>query len=150
MQKKHVFAYPLTALFAFGIGAAGASGTAMTTASAPAPTATVTVTPDSQPAQTVTVTKAAAEPPPAQASEPSAQPESFPGDGTYEVGVDIQPGKYASDTPVSGNCYWARLKSDDPFDGILANNNSSGKSVVVIKKSDKYFQSSGCADWTKR
>lgn len=153
MQKKHLFGYPLVTLLAFGIGAAGSgASTTATTAASPAPTVTVTQTADApeQPAATVTVTQtsdAAAVP---AADETSAASESFPGDGTYEVGVDIQPGKYSSDTPTSGNCYWARLSSDDPFDGILANNNSSGKSVVIVKKGDKYFQTSGCSDWTKR
>lgn len=146
MQKKHLFGYPIVTLLAFGIGASSASTSAVespaasATATQPAPTVTRTAAPET-PVASTTTTAAASVPP---------SPAAIPGDGTYEVGVDIQPGKYASGTPASGNCYWARLSSDEPFDGILANNNSAGKSVVVIKKSDKYFQSSGCSDWTKR
>ena len=147
MQKKHLIGYPIVTLSAFAIGAAGSASTPAATNAAPAPTTSVTTA--SQPAPTVTVTAAPESPEQVPSATPTP-PAGIPGDGTYEVGVDIQPGKYASDTPTSGNCYWARLKNDDPFDGILANNNSSGKSVVVIKKSDKYFQSSGCSDWTKR
>lgn len=153
MQKKHLFGYPLVTLFAFAMGAGGSGASEGTsTAAAPAPTVTVTQTADepARPAATVTVTRTPDAPAAVPAAAQTTASESFPGDGTYEVGVDIQPGKYTSGTPTSGNCYWARLSSDDPFDGILANNNSSGKSVVVITKTDKYFQTSGCSDWTKR
>lgn len=145
MQKKHLVGYPIVTLSAFAIGAAGSASTPAATNAAPAPTTSVTTA--SQPAPTVT---AAPESPEQVPSATPTPPAGIPGDGTYEVGVDIQPGKYVSEPSTSGNCYWARLKNDDPFDGILANNNTSGKSVVVIKKSDKYFQSSGCSDWTKR
>lgn len=145
MQKKHLVGYPIVTLTAFAIGAVGSSSTPAPSGAAPAPT--VSVNSAAEPAPTAT---AASTPPTQIASATPAPAAAIPGDGTYEVGVDIQPGKYASDTPTSGNCYWARLKNDDPFDGILANNNSSGRSVVVIKESDKYFQSSGCSDWTKR
>lgn len=145
MQKKHLIGYPIVTLSAFAIGAAGSASTPAATSAAPAPTTSVTTA--SQPAPTVTAAPESPEQVPSATPTPAA---SIPGDGTYEVGVDIQPGKYVSEPSTSGNCYWARLKNDDPFDGILANNNSSGKSVVVIKKSDKYFQSSGCSDWTKR
>lgn len=145
MQKKHLIGYPIVTLSAFAIGAAGSASTPAATNAAPAPTTSVTTA--SQPAPTVTAAPESPEQVPSATPTPAA---SIPGDGTYEVGVDIQPGKYVSEPSTSGNCYWARLKNDDPFDGILANNNSSGKSVVVIKKSDKYFQSSGCSDWTKR
>lgn len=154
MRKKHLIGYPLTALLALGIGAAGGSGDGATTSASPTPSTTVThtVTAEAQPPVTVTATAppaetpaSAAAPAPAQAAGPT-----LPGDGTYEVGVDIQPGTYVSDKPSSGNCYWARLKDTDSFEGIIANNNSAGRSVVTIKKSDKFFQSTGCSDWAKR
>lgn len=148
MQKKHLVGYPVATLVAFAIGAAGSASTPAPTTAAPA--SAVSPTP-SAPAPTVTVPATPAPTPDATPTpDTTSAPAGVPGDGTYEVGVDIQPGKYSSDTPTSGNCYWARLKNDDPFDGILANNNSSGQSVVIIKKTDKYFQSSGCSDWTKR
>jgi hypothetical protein len=61
----------------------------------------------------------------------------------------VQPGTYKSGTPHSGNCYWARLSTDDPLDGIIANNNSAGPSVVTIHKTDKMFQTTGCDEWTR-
>jgi hypothetical protein len=81
---------------------------------------------------------------------PAPGPETaMAGDGTYEVGVDVKPGTYVSPAP-SDSCYWARMKAGDGVDNIIANNNNSGQSVVTIKASDKFFESSGCSDWTKR
>jgi len=44
----------------------------------------------------------------------------------------------------------ARLTGGDGIDNIIDNSNSSGRSLVTIKASDKLFESSGCSDWTKR
>jgi len=75
---------------------------------------------------------------------------SFEGDGTYQVGADINPGTYKSSKPDSGNCYWARLKNDSgQFSAIIANNNSSGQSVVTIRSTDGVFETSGCNPWVK-
>lgn len=71
------------------------------------------------------------------------------GDGTFQVGKDIQPGTYRTRTGSSG-CYYARLKgfSGDLGD-ILANNNTDAPAVVTIASTDKGFQSQGCGTWTK-
>lgn len=110
----------------------------------PGPTVTETET-ETAPAETTTVTAAA--PSPESATAPGS---TIPGDGTFQVGVDIKPGTYVSGVPDSGNCYWARLSGSDTFSDIIDNNNSAGQSLVVIKPTDKYFESSGCNDWTKR
>lgn len=117
-----------------------------------APQATVTV-----PGPTVTVTEKAEQPaekkeePAKETTEPA--PPAGLGDGTYEVGVDVKPGRYKTVVPDdSRNCYWARLKNDSgELSAIIANeNNSPGARVsVTIKKSDKFFSSRGCGDWTK-
>ena len=73
----------------------------------------------------------------------------MPGDGTYEVGVDVKPGTYVSKAPDS-NCYWARTTGGDGIGDIIANGNSAGQVVVTIKSGDKFFESNGCSDWTKR
>lgn len=96
--------------------------------------------------------------------DPQAAPAHGPattitsGDGafdesTYEVGVDITPGKWRTDGPPSGDgpCYWARLKNTDgDFDSIIANGNAGGKTTVTIGKTDGAFQlrGGGCT-WTK-
>lgn len=74
-------------------------------------------------------------------SVPLPDPNSF-GEGTYEVGVDIQPGRYRS--PGGDNCYWARL--DDSQD-ILDNNISSGPNVFDVRESDGFIELSRCT-WT--
>lgn len=88
-----------------------------------------------------TVTVPAAPPPPKVA---------MPGDGTYEVGVDVKPGSYVSTTPDSGNCYWARLSGPHTGNDILDNGNSAGQVIVTIAASDKFFESAGCNDWIRR
>lgn len=85
---------------------------------------------------------AAAEPAPAQTTITA---------GTYEVGVDIEPGKYKSSGPTGFGCYYARLKTNDGSVGdIIQNNISQGASVVTIKESDGYFETSGCEPWVKQ
>ncbi len=87
---------------------------------------------------------AAIPPPPPQPTIATAK--SIPGDGTFLVGSDVQPGTYRS--KGGSPCYWARLSdvSGAP-DGILANNVGQGPAVVAIKKTDKAFESNGCARW---
>lgn len=74
-----------------------------------------------------------------------AVPTATPGDGTWRVGVDIQPGTYRS----SGGdpCYWARLY------GFAGNSQSeihlgSGPTVVTIAPTDVGFESRKCGTWT--
>lgn len=138
--------------FVLGIAAGSSSGSGATTA---ADASTVTVHEPAQtayataaaaPAETVTVTESAA---PAT-SATTQNGSSIPGDGTFQVGVDVQPGTYISTAPDSGNCYWARLSGSDGFDNIIDNSNSSGQSLVTIKATDKFFESRGCNAWTKR
>jgi hypothetical protein len=91
-------------------------------------------------------------PPRPEAAAPAPAPESAPrgpgpsgegfGEGTYKVGVDIQPGLYKT-TVTSGMGYWARL-ADPDGDNILANDvKESGTMYLRIRASDKYVQISG-------
>jgi hypothetical protein len=74
------------------------------------------------------------------------QATKFSGDGVYMVGVDIKPGTYKA----SGSGYWERLRSaGGGFDGIIANGNPSGKAIVQIKKTDKFFNTTGMSEWTR-
>jgi hypothetical protein len=66
-------------------------------------------------------------------------------DGTYVVGVDIDPGTWR--TGGQHNCYWARLRSLNTND-IIDNNSSDGPQVVEIAVSDKAFLTKGCGAWT--
>jgi hypothetical protein len=64
------------------------------------------------------------------------------------VGLDIQPGTYAS----SGNndCYWARLSGfGGTLDEIITNEFADGQQVVTISASDVGFESTRCNTWTR-
>ncbi|WP_280271951.1 hypothetical protein [Nocardia wallacei] len=76
---------------------------------------------------------------------------SIPGDGTYVVGVDIQPGTYRTAGPADGRygCYWERAKNlDGTVDSIIANDYGKGATTVRISSSDVAFKTSGCSSWT--
>lgn len=75
------------------------------------------------------------------AAVPSGPRTSFT-TGTYEVGVDIQPGRYRS--PGGTDCYWARLDQDQE---ILDNNLSSGPTVFDVRESDGFIELNRCT-WT--
>jgi hypothetical protein len=71
------------------------------------------------------------------------------GDGTFEVGKDIQPGTYRTRSGSDG-CYYERLKGfDGTFEEIISNNNTDDPAVVTIAASDKGFHSQNCGTWTQ-
>jgi hypothetical protein len=128
---------------AFMIGAiAGYSGNPKAGSNSARETVTVRVpTPDSAaPAQT-----APAEAPPTQAG-----PATTMGDGTYQVGVDVQPGQYKTAGPERDlPCYWARLKDDSgAFESIIANGNPNGPSSVTINQGE-FIELNGDCSWAK-
>jgi hypothetical protein len=90
-----------------------------------------------------------ADPVPAPAPAPA---DITVGDGTYEVGAEITPGKYKSEgtRPGEFRCYWARLKGDDEFGDVITNHLDNGPTTVVVKASDKYFKTQGCVEWVKQ
>jgi hypothetical protein len=155
--NRHIIGYSATAVLALiiggGLGNAAVAEkpakviTTIKTVDVPGPATTVTSPPITVtvkvPGPTITKTITVTEPAPAPAT-------AMAGEGTYEVGVDVQPGTYIS-APTSGsNCYWARMKAGDGIDNIIANDNTTGSAVVTIQAGDKFFKSSGCSDWTKR
>jgi hypothetical protein len=85
---------------------------------------------------------AVAAPAPAPESAPEAPAGAEFGEGTYKVGVDIQPGEYKG-TVDDGNGYWARL---DRNQEILDNewSTKTGASMYLrVKSSDAYVEISG-------
>ncbi|HEY7832295.1 MAG TPA: hypothetical protein VIG30_01905 [Ktedonobacterales bacterium] len=71
------------------------------------------------------------------------------GDGTFQVGKDIQPGTYRTRVGSPG-CYYARLKGfGGTVDDIIANDNTDAPAVVLIAATDKGFQSQNCGTWTQ-
>lgn len=148
----HLIAYSAVAVTTFVLGAA--VGIAGSGASSPG-TRTVTTTATTSAAGAVRTTTASPRTVTSSrtatvTAEPPAPATAIPGDGTFEVGVDVEPGTYVSEASPGGNCYWARLSGSESFDDIIANNNSSGQSLVTIAATDRFFESSGCSDWTRR
>ncbi|MFJ8649064.1 hypothetical protein ACIRNI_23450 [Streptomyces sp. NPDC093546] len=84
----------------------------------------------------------------AKPQEEAKKAASIAGDGDHEVGKDVQPGLYRTSGNEDGLCYWERAKdSTGETDSILANDNVTGTSYVLLKASDKVFKSNGCKDW---
>jgi hypothetical protein len=70
------------------------------------------------------------------------------GDGTYRVGIDIQPGTYRS--TGGSSCYWVRLGNlDGDFDAINANDNADGQAYVEILPTDVAFSTDDCGTWSR-
>jgi len=68
-------------------------------------------------------------------------------DGTYEVGVDVEPGKYK--TPGgSDSCYWARLRANDGASGDIIDNSLAVGPQTVTINAGEYFETRGCGTWT--
>ncbi|HEX6483146.1 MAG TPA: hypothetical protein VF043_30245 [Ktedonobacteraceae bacterium] len=102
-----------------------------------------------QPAQNNT-TQAPAQPTatPKPTQKPTPSFATF-GDGTFQVGKDIQPGTYRTRVG-SSNCYYERLKGfSGSTDDIIANNNTDFPAIVTIQATDKGFTSQNCGTWTK-
>lgn len=80
--------------------------------------------------------------------EAAAKANEIPGDGTFVVGTDVQPGTYRAGPSPSGNCYHARLSSLTSTD-IIDNGNTSGPLTIRVLASDKALMLSGCATFRK-
>lgn len=127
-------------------GTAGALAWSSTTVVASPPVErTVTVTAPAPPPEVITVTAQAPAPDPA----PTGPLTTF-GDGVWEVGVDVAPGKYKTAGTDSYGCYYARLQNNDgTVADIISNGFGQGPVTVTVKPTDGYFETSGCVDWTK-
>ncbi len=69
-------------------------------------------------------------------------------DGTFEVGVDIEPGTYiASDAPHL-TCKWRRLSDFTWTSGTIVETKASGQKIVAIRDNDVGFATYGCGEWT--
>ena len=82
---------------------------------------------------------------PVDATAPASPATEFD-DGTYRVGLHIEPGTYRSGG--GGTCYWARLSDfSHELSGIIANGNNP--TTVDIAASDAGFTTFGCETWIK-
>jgi hypothetical protein len=64
------------------------------------------------------------------------------------VGADIQPGSYRTSGGSGGQCYYARLKTDNTT-SYIANNLSSGPMRMTVRSTDGYVEFSGGCEWRK-
>jgi hypothetical protein len=71
---------------------------------------------------------------------------SFAGDGTFRVGVDIQPGTYRSEGGAA--CYWERLKGLSGSIDDMIDNGVAGPKPVQIMPSDFAFKTQACGSWS--
>ena len=83
-----------------------------------------------------------------QPEDPSAD---IPGDGTFVVGEDVQPGDYRAVVPEDSYlCYWERLSdTTGDFEDIITNGiaEAGDEVTVTIEESDRAFGSEGCGPW---
>lgn len=80
-----------------------------------------------------------------QAEEVAAK--STFGAGTYEVGVDIVPGRYHADSG-SSTCYWEKMTNDANRETI-ENDLSTGSQVVTLE-GGILFKTERCGTWQRR
>ncbi|NJC71229.1 hypothetical protein HC031_16130 [Planosporangium thailandense] len=69
-------------------------------------------------------------------------------EGTWAVGVDVQPGTYRAKDPVAGQCYW-KITSDANGRNIVANDLVNGGRPTVTLQGGQYFTTEDCGDWAK-
>lgn len=75
---------------------------------------------------------------------------SFPGNGDFRVGPDIEPGTYRTTGNTDGSCHWERAEdAGHGLDSLIAEGDVTGTAVVTISAKDTYFKTSGCGDWKK-
>jgi hypothetical protein len=111
---------------------------------------TVAVAPSGQ---GTTNAQAAAGAAPAAAAPAPSGPPSEVGDGTYQVGTDIDAGRWKTAGPDKSSvfpvCYMARHKDDSAdFRSIIANDSLQGPGSVTVKKGEFLELKGGCT-WTK-
>jgi peptidoglycan hydrolase CwlO-like protein len=71
---------------------------------------------------------------------------TVPGDGTYQVGADIEGGLYRS--PGKRGCHYA-VTSDSAGNDVLINKIVPGPTSVSLR-ADTWFVTRGCAEWTRQ
>ena len=68
-------------------------------------------------------------------------------DGTFEVGVDVEPGTYIATDATHATCRWRRLSDFTGTTGNILETIASGQKIVTIRDTDIGFASFGCGEW---
>ncbi|MGO4245669.1 hypothetical protein AB4Y87_00520 [Paenarthrobacter sp. RAF54_2] len=71
-------------------------------------------------------------------------------EGTWTVGVDIEPGTYRTDTEVSSSCYWGIYRTGSNGSDIIDNDIVSGGRPTVTLVAGQDFKTTRCGAWTKQ
>jgi hypothetical protein len=67
------------------------------------------------------------------------------GDGTWQIGVDVEPGTYTTGRAADPACHHA-LRNSRTGTNVAED---WGSSTVVLTEADGWFQTSGCATWKR-
>jgi hypothetical protein len=70
------------------------------------------------------------------------------GDGTWQIGVDVEPGTYATAGAVDPICRHALRRTRTGGDRAEAGADH-GPATVVLSEADGWFETSGCATWRR-
>ena len=112
-------------------------------------------TPSDQSINTESVSPAPINVAPAASSSGSTPKTSF-GNGTFEVGFDIEPGTYRTTGPSNNavpQCSFARLKSAGggmtDINNVIDIQNIGGPAIVTIEPTDGGFFSQMCNKWER-
>jgi hypothetical protein len=70
------------------------------------------------------------------------------GDGKWQVGVDVAAGTYTSAGTIGPGCYHA-LRTAMTGGPVVNSTVSPGPATVVLTEADGWFETSGCATWTR-
>jgi multidrug efflux pump subunit AcrA (membrane-fusion protein) len=74
------------------------------------------------------------------------------GNGVYEVGADVEAGRYRTQGPSGANpvgCYYARLREPTGGIGNIIDNNIVNGPAVVDLKTGEFFESDSCEVWER-
>ncbi|GAB3262787.1 hypothetical protein [Arthrobacter pigmenti] len=71
-------------------------------------------------------------------------------EGTWTVGVDVEPGTYRTTDNVRSSCYWGIYVSGTNSEDIVSNDIPGGGRPTVTLSEGQDFTSSRCGSWAKQ
>lgn len=71
-------------------------------------------------------------------------------EGTWTVGVDIEPGTYRANSDVLSGCYWGIYRTGSNGSDIVDNDIVSGGRPSVSLSAGQDFKTSRCGTWSKQ
>lgn len=71
-------------------------------------------------------------------------------EGTWTVGVDVEPGSYRANENVTSDCYWGIYRTGSNGSDIIDNDIVTGGRPAVVLSAGQDFKSSRCGTWSKQ